>query len=174
MFKGIQHLLKSRKSFQGLSKQNPLEWPSVSVVYSRIVEDGTSKVHSYQGVTLSNCSSEKFQQYSNEAIKDLQRLDDKLKERLEWSDLTMLRSILVFLDTQSWFGSLDKERDGFTEVIEYIISHFREPLEAKGGDMSSIHDEVEEAVQYARKFFSIADDYHKIWYKLHVVPDTSK
>ena len=89
----------------------------------------------------------------------------------------MLRSILVFLDTQSWFGSLDKEKDGFTEVteaVEYIITHFREPLEAKGGDMSSIHDEIEEAVQYARKFFSIADDYHKIWYKLHVVPDASK
>ena len=40
--------------------------------------------------------------------------------------------------------------------------------------MSSIHDEVEEAVQYARKFFSIADDYHKIWYKLHVVPNATK
>ena len=83
----------------------------------------------------------------------------------------------MFLDTQSWFGSLDKEKDGFTEVIEaveYIIARFREPLEAKGGDMSSILDEVEDAVQYARKFFSIADDYHKIWYKLHVVPDASK
>ena len=101
VIKGIQHLLKSRKSLQSLSKQNPLEWPSVSVVYSRIVEDETSKVHSYQGVILTNCSSENFQRYSNEAIKDLKRLDDKLKERLEWSDLTMLRSILVFLDTQS-------------------------------------------------------------------------
>ena len=108
VIKGIQHLLKSRKSLQSLWKQNPLEWPSISVVYSRIVEDETSKAQSYQGVTLSNCCSKNFQQYSNEAIKDLQRLDEKLKERLEWSDLTMLRSILVFLDTQSWFGSLDK------------------------------------------------------------------
>ena len=177
VIKGIQHLLKSRKSLQSLSKQNPLEWPSVSVVYSRIVEDETSKAQSYQGVTLSNCSSKNFQQYSIDAIKDLQRLDEKLKEQLEWSDLTMLRSILVFLDTQSWFGSLDKDNDGFTaviEAVEYIISHFREPLEAKGGNMSSIHDEVEEIVQYTRKFFSIADDYHKIWYKLHVMPDATK
>ena len=37
-----------------------------------------------------------------------------------------------------------------------------------------IHDEVEEAVLYARKFFSIVDDYHKIWYKLYVVPDASE
>ena len=119
------------------------------MVYNRIVEDESSKTHSYQGldVALTNCSHEKFQYYLNEAIKDLKRLDDKLKEWLEWSDLTMLRSILVFLDTQSWFGSLDKEKDGFTEIIEaveYIIACFREPLEAKGGDMSSIFDEVED------------------------------
>ena len=131
------------------------------MVYNRIVEDESSKIHSYQGIALTNFSHEKFQQYSNEAIKDLKHLDDKLKERLEWCDVTMLRSILVFLDTQSWFGSLDKEKDGFAEVVEaveYIIARFREPLEVKGGDMSSILDEVEDAVQYARKFFSIADD----------------
>ena len=38
VIKGIQHLLKSRKSLQSLSMWNPSEWPSVSVVYSRIVE----------------------------------------------------------------------------------------------------------------------------------------
>lgn len=66
VIKGIQHLLKSRKSLQSLFKQNPLEWPSVSVVYSRILEDEITKVQSYQGVAFSDCSSEKFQQYSNE------------------------------------------------------------------------------------------------------------
>ena len=81
------------------------------------------------------------------------------------------------MDTQSWFGSLDKEKDGFTEgidAVEYIIACFRESRKAKGGNMSSILNEVEDAVQYARKFFSIANDYHKIWYKLHVIPDASK
>ena len=118
-----------------------------------------------------------LQQYSNETIKDLKCFDDKLKEQLEWSDVAMLRSILVFLDTQNQFDSLDKEKDGFTEFIEameYIIEHFRELLEAKVCDMSSILDEVKDAVQYARKFFSLADDYQKIWYNLHVVLDASK
>ena len=32
------------------------------------------------------------------------------------------------------------------KAIEHIIACFREPLEAKGGDMSSIHDEVEKVV----------------------------
>ena len=40
----------------------------------------------------------------------------------------------MFLDTQSWFGSLDKEKDGFTEVIEAvesIIACFRESWRLK-------------------------------------------
>ena len=114
-----------------------------------IVEDKSNKIHSYQGVTLTNFSHELFQQYLNEAIHDLKRLDNKLREKLEWSK----RSILVCLDIQSWFGSLDKEKESFNEVIEaveYIIAHSREPLEAISGDMSSILDEVEDAVQYTR------------------------
>ena len=72
---------------------------------------------------------------------------------------------------------MDNEKDGFTEVIEdveYIIACVRKPLKAKGGDMSNILDEVEDAAQYARKFFIRTDHYQKIWYKLHVVLDASK
>ena len=61
VIKAIQHLLKARKSLQSLSKQNLLEWPSVSMVYNRIVEDESSKIHSYQSIALTNCSHEKFQ-----------------------------------------------------------------------------------------------------------------
>ena len=78
--KSIQHLLKARKLLQILSKQNMLEWPSVRMVYNRIVEDESSKIHTYQGIALTNCSHEKFQQYLNETIKDLKGLDDKLPE----------------------------------------------------------------------------------------------
>ncbi len=32
----------------------------------------------------------------------VQRLQEKLKSHLEWSDLSLLRAILTFLATQSW------------------------------------------------------------------------
>ena len=44
IIKAIQHLLKARKLLQSLTKQNLLEWPSVSMVYNRIVEDESSKI----------------------------------------------------------------------------------------------------------------------------------
>ena len=36
-------------------------------------------------------------------------------------------------------------------AVEYITSHFREPLETKGIDLANIQDKVEEIVTYARK-----------------------
>ena len=59
--------------------------------------------------------------------------------------------------------------------MEYITSHFREPLEAKGVVLAGIQDEIEEIVQYARKYLGIEQEgYQKIWYKLHTAPDIEK
>ncbi len=69
----------------------------------------------------------------------------------------MLRSILVF---QSWCKSGDSEDDDLDEIndaVEYITSHFREPLEAVGMNLSSIQDEIEEVVDYARKYLNRVD-----------------
>ena len=97
----------------------------------------------------------------------------------------MLRAILVLLDTQSWQSSpadkhsnADEEEDDLAKVskaIEYITSLFREPLKAKGVDLTNIQDELEEIIPYARKYLSIGQEgYQKVWYKLHTAPDASK
>ena len=119
---------------------------------------------------------------------DIRRLEQKIKERLEWSDIQLIRSMLVFLETQSRQKSFsDDSSDGrdemmdlddFAEVrasVEYIISIFRIPLEAKGMCVASIQDEVEDVVSYARKYLPIgSENYRKIWYKLHTSPDSSR
>ena len=104
-----------------------------------------------------------------------------MQGRLELSDVMML--ILVFLDTKSWVhvssvSSELEEKDDFTTIqqaVEYLTSHFREPLEAKGVSLASIQDEIEEIVHYDRKYLSIGtESYQKIWYKLHTIPDARK
>lgn len=95
----------------------------------------------------------------------------------------MLRAILVFLDTQGWrlspSDSEDEEGDGdlaeIKEAVEYITSHFREPLEAESVDLPNIQDEIEEIVLYARKYLSLGSEgYQRVWYKLHTSPDAKK
>ena len=93
-----------------------------------------------------------------------------MRERFEWSDVKMLRAILVVLDTHSWAcrtgGALEEDEidDDTAEVkeaVEYITALFREPLEATGVSLATIQDEAEGVVHYARKYLSIGtEDYH--------------
>ena len=105
-----------------------------------------------------------------------------MRARLEWSDVNVMRSILLVLDTRSWQLSNESEDisddDRLTEIksaLLSIIDVFRAPLEAKGADLTSILDEIEDIVEYARTYLRIgSDSYNKIWYQLHSSPDSVK
>ena len=59
--------------------------------------------------------------------------------------------------------------------MEHITSVFQSPLEVKGVAIESIQDEVEEVVDYARKYLLIGTYRYKvIWYKLHTCPDSRR
>lgn len=179
---GIQQFLKSSKSLKQMAGQNSLLWPTVRLVCSRVKEEDGDKV--YQGAVLTNYSPTTLITCAAQALADVNQLEKKMRARLEWSDVRMLRAILVLLDTQSWQLSpssnseeedLEDDLAEMREAVEYITSHFREPLEAKGVTMANMQDEIEEIVTYARKYLNIGrEGYHKVWYKLHTAPDASK
>ena len=80
--------------------------------------------------------------------------------------------MLTFLNTQSWncyplaeTGHEDAGMKSIKEAVEHLSTHFREPLEAAGVGLSSLHDEIEDAVEYASKYLTIElDGCQKIWY----------
>ena len=60
-------------------------------------------------------------------------------------------------------------------AVEHIITVFRAPLEFCGVCIATIQDELEEAVEYARRSLAIVSDcYKRVWYKLHVCQDAHK
>ena len=81
-------------------------------------------------------------------------------KELEWSDMHLLRSILLVLDTQSWQSQESEHANDVTEIDEddtlieinetvgTISEHFRAPLESCEVDLSSILNETEDAVLY--------------------------
>lgn len=105
---------------------------------------------------------------------DLHRVEENIKDQLEWSDLKLLRSILV-LETQHWIpresgGGSDGNGDsdyGLTEIrsaVDFIVSSFLAPLETKGMNAVSVQDEIKEAVDYAMKYLSlVTESYRRIW-----------
>ena len=82
-----------------------------------------------------------------------------MRERLAWSDTKLLRSLLVFLETQSWMKRSGEivdpatvtEKDcslmAFKDAIEHISNHFRLPLEAKFGGMTALQEEDQISTQ---------------------------
>ena len=139
----------------------------------------------YQGTTLQNFNDRMLQSCKSQALADLKQLDSSMRDRLEWTDVEILRNILVFLDTNSWrcpvsdsTNSQTAEKDEVLakvqSAVEYISTSFREPLEAKGVALHSLQDEMEEVVEYARKYLCLdRESYRKIWYKLHICPNAN-
>ena len=52
---------------------------------------------------------------------------------------------------------------------------FIDPLEAHGVSLSSLLDEIEDAIDYARSYLALeSTSYRKVWYNLHICPDSHK
>ena len=95
-------------------------------------------------------------------------------------DTGLLRALFAFLVTQNWqerHTGNDSEEDlaDIRVAVECLISTFRAPLESRGVCMATIQDELQDAIEYARKYLAIGrENYRSIWYKLHTCPDSSK
>ena len=87
-------------SLSGVFEQDPLTWPTVGLICSRVKDDNGETL--YQGAVIAHYTPTTLKMCADSAIADAKQLEVKMKTRLEWSDLEMLRAILVFLDTSSW------------------------------------------------------------------------
>lgn len=163
---GIQHILKSHQLLKKLVSQDPLQWSSVKLVSRKIIEKDGKKTN--QGMELKRYTDVTIKACKEQAVADLNRLDQKMRDRLEWSNIDLLRSILVFLDTQNWqcheaetddsSGSGSEDDACLAEIqtaVSTITEFFQASLEAKGIELCSIQDEVDDAVLFARKYLNI-------------------
>ena len=186
---GIKNILKAVTALNSLSKLDCSEWPTVKLFLGRLKEEDGQVT--YQGAELQNSGPKVKTTCKRYALNDLKLLDGNLQERLAWSDKNLLRALLVFLETQTWTKrgcassadsllqeDIDQDDPSIAEVkeaVEVISTHFRIPLEAKGLSFVTLQDEIEEVIEYARKYTNIgAVEYRKIWYKLFSCPDSHK
>ena len=166
----IENTLKSVKCLQSLIQKDPKEWTQIQLLKKKTKEvEGKQE---YQGVPIANVDTT-VDQCKGHVLADLKRLEREIKHRLEWTDTDLLRALLAFLETQNWQerGTSEGDEDvtDITDAVQCLISTFRTPLESRGVCMAAIQDELEEAVEYARKYLAIGrESYRKVWYKLHV------
>jgi len=148
---GIKNTLKSTTALKTLARKDPFEWPTVKLLLRKVEDEGGKKF--YHGAELWNFSDAVQVKLKQDGLQDLTRLDEKMRERLTWSDTNLLRALVVFLDTQSWTKQVastatnnsdceyinlsddddnDKSLYEVKESMDFLASHFSVPLEAKG------------------------------------------
>ena len=139
-------------------------------------DEGDAKT--YQGFALKGYSSSAIEFCKKE---DMKRLEASMRQRLEWSDVKLLRSLLIFVETQGWVkrSTDDRYEDASMSEIKLALQDlfkaFFEPLEANNISLRTLLDEIEDTVDYARRYLSIESvKYRKVWYLLHVCPDAEK
>ena len=101
------------------------------------------------------------------------RVSECIKARLGWSDLQLMRDILLILNTQGW-EKLIKEKYHLEELLQ-LISRFKIPLDGAGADTEEIYKEFEEIMEYAVNFISLSTlDYSSVWWRLFHCPSRSE
>ena len=108
-----------------------------------------------------------------------------MQAQLEWSDIQLLKTLIVFLETQCWIqrsisdhDETDPDDASLQEVKNSIVllsSHFRDPLEVTGANLSMFQDEIEDAITCIRTYLGIeSTDYQKVRYNLFVCPNAAE
>jgi len=176
---GLKQILKVLDAIKSLKRLDPSLWPTVKLVMERINSEGS--VDSYQGAEIRNYTETTLESCKKQALGDLESLSRTIQQRLEWSDLHLLRALIVFLESQSWVKreptdhGQDASLEEVKDALELLSSHFRDPLEAASVMIPSLQDEMEDVIIYARAYLSIeSTDYRKVWYNLFICPNSSE
>lgn len=76
-----------------------------------------------------------------------------LKSRLEWSDLDLIRDIIVVRETQGWQKILDEEESSHSvrESISHLAQRFKIPLNNSGVDIDKLSE-----VLHSTQFISLS------------------
>ena len=77
----IKQILKTSTTLTSLMKQDSLQWPTVKLGIDRLKDEGTEKT--YQGIALQAYNAATLTYCTSEALADLGRLIEKMRERLE-------------------------------------------------------------------------------------------
>ena len=145
----MKHIQKTSDTLKSLMQLDPLQWPTVKFVLDGLKYEGYEKT--YQGAVLKNYSFVAIEFCKKEALADLKRVEVNMCQRLEWSDVKLLRALLVFVETQSWIQKSTTDADDECEdasmleiklALEDIFRVFIDPLQMNNVSLTSTLDDL--------------------------------
>ena len=110
---------------------------------------------------------------------------DCLKSRLQWSDISLTRDIIVILETQGWQKIVDEQQSSSVEdtgsqqsllgAVVRVGNRFQAPLEAAGVNIDELLSEFEDMLDHATQFISLSTlNYQEVWWRVFHSPDAGR
>ena len=162
----LTSLLQSVKEIEKLSTMPLSKWSTYLAVLGKCNE--SDSVTAYQSQGLKKFVEAKM--YFEENYKVYcSKVSDCLKSRLAWSDLQMLRDVILVLATQGW-EKLHQESDNL-DAIDRLVTHFSFPLLKANAEAEAIRNEFESILEYACQYISLSTfEYRAVWWRLFHAP----
>jgi hypothetical protein len=158
----LNTLLKTKREIDKLGSTPLDQWPTYAATCA-LCEDDEGDV-TYQCQTLKNFSeaqtlySSKYQEYCS-------TVSDHIVSRLSWSDMQLMRDIIIMLSSHGWEKLVLEDDD--LSVIERLTERFLIPLQSANVNIKEIKSEYAAMIEYATEFIAISSlDYHSVWWRL--------
>ena len=139
----LTSLLRTVRETNQLGSKPIEQWPTYSSVMNKIKEEDGDHVYQMQALKRFDLAKTHFD--SPKCAELCLKVTTCIKDRLEWSDLDLMRDIIFFLSTHGWqkiveeldvTGSPhdDDPVDSPLVPIDRLVKHFEVPLEGAGAE----------------------------------------
>ena len=166
-------LLRTVKEVNKLCSKSLNQWPMYSATLQKIKEEDGEMVYQCQELHRYDQAVSYFTAHYEEYCTSVTSC---LKSRLAWSDLQIIRDVILVLASQGWEKLLsdDDESTAATQAIGRLGTRFKSPLTSANFELERLFEEFHEMISYALQFVSISTlDYRSVWWRLYHSPNAS-
>ena len=166
-------LLRTVKEVNKLCSKSLNQWPMYSATLQKIKEEDGERVYQCQELHRYDQAVSYFTTHHEEYCTSVTSC---LKSRLAWSDLQVIRDVILVLASQGWEKLLSDhdESTAATQAISRLGTRFKSPLTSAKVEIDRLHEEFHEMISYAIQFVSISTlDYRSVWWRLYHSPNAS-
>lgn len=96
---------------------------------------------------------------------------------MKWSDLDLIRDMILILETQGWQKIVDENESQPTgiEAVVNVGVKFKTPLESAGVSIEELRTEFMDVLEHATQFISLSTlNYQEVWWKIFHSPYASE
>ena len=141
ILEALTSVLRTLKELDKLLSKPVEQWAT----YKTVIQKCDDEVYQLQDIKSFSVATQYFK---NNGDSYCRKVSDCVKSRLRWSDIEMMRAMIVILNPQGWEKLLSQNDDSLDE-INTLIRKFETPLMGAGAIVDDIQKQFVVMIEFA-------------------------